>query len=449
MLFFRRKGGKMKHKDLSKRIIKREEYLYLLSALEDNVITEEQFYRLLSDNSKAKFIIEIMKLEDLKDKDQFFDKAISLDYICDCEKAIELFNKYPVYKTDIEMRDFILENQIYFEDYSLKLLQRRFLRENKEFVDNLYKPACCYTASENVFIKIEEYLETYGRKYDDDKNLRILNTCLSLERDTYIERFLKYLTVEGLTKEPMWLEYLKRHYEESTWSFTIENSFKVLEERGWLDKLTEKLHQIDKCEEETEKDKQFCNLYNNIRFLAEFKDEEKELFDNTFEYLTKKDEEFRLRVELEKLKEDRNWSDETLNEYYEAILSLFDNVRGLVFSKIKHNHKFITPSLIKSLKDVYYPEAERILLRKAIESGDTDYVESRKEYFDVEKLDSKFLLYLDVCKPSRKKLLAMRKMIEEAKSEYNGEDFVVKVEDYSLEEKPQQKKKSLLSLFKK
>lgn len=409
--------------------IKKIEFLELCYALESGIINTEQFYTLSSkEHDVAISVVGVLKLLKTKfNKDMFDILCNSSNY----NNIYQILKMYEVYRIDPIRQQFIIENHDNIAIFQIaKILQNDNIWNDKEFVKILLDKSTKIMDFLDMYRVVDTFLISNEDVFNNAININIIKKIVN-QNNNSILILLDCLKVASLQENQLWFDYLIDYYNKEKVTVNYRICFESFEKAGCMEKLTQKLMEINNEDNNIEL---FSNFFKNIVSIRDFSDrmseEEKEEYQREFDlllqYSTEEPDKFFIIRELAHLILERKLATKDLKNICYKIASCKNpNVQSLVLEIYKdYSTNFIDDNVINKVFLMSYDEAKNYLLKRAIEINEQNYIAKEIKYYG-ESFSDSFISCIDKGDLTKEELLVIRDKVLRSTSAFDGQEFII------------------------
>jgi len=402
-----------------KRSINQKQLLSLITELEKQHITLEQFQFLLERPDLASIPREVYRLLEVVDPKTLIEQLLQANYPF---TILSILKKYYTYRSDLQKRNFLFQ---YHDHLLLKsiadLLHFDFIFEDQELVQFILERSVDnqdqnYFQFKNRSQKICECIFEDFRSYLDGRKNSFIKGSFLLQSDDSVASFLKLANIGYFQIDPNWQEYLIKYYNGYSSKDVKEILPSILErlqEYGRIGTIHKRFTKILMDEELTDeaKEQKFSLLLSNICKMDLNVICRDSYFYCVSPHLLENTEEFQQYIQYAPLFTSVNCP--TDSALYRTIRSIPDiHVRDTILEAMTTSLRdFITLDFIETVSTYHASKVGDILREMAVSNQCLDYLEGKvgdsEKYFTTDFIDSMRNL-------TTEEIFAMKKEIDES-----------------------------------
>lgn len=419
--------------------IRKEQFILLCNELEQKTINQNQF-GILSDMknfTQAEKILQIMKMEDLVNKNYLFG---ILEILSVSEYWFDIYCtmfQYPAYRKDVKRQNYI---EKHFGDIGIQkimeLLQYDFCFEDQDFLKNM--PVC---SKENqsfinrVDILCSDMKSVENTKFYEQEAVQKLVKIALLDLNSHdsMEDFIKIMHLDNMLERPIWFEYLIKIYnknEKENCPYIYHTLVERLIKNNRINETTKKIEEINKSEKQEEEKVNIASKFlNNLKSI---KDDVLENCSNEhFAFLLNQamDDEipFYYAKDMVEIAKENHLSLSYIFKFLKSIGKVENqNARTIFINALKKHPNLINGFDFQKVQKSDYEGAFSLLIKEAIRLNDEEFIEKGKNYFG-ETFSKDFISYISKNNLTETELFGLRDQIIMASSNFdsNQKTFIV------------------------
>lgn len=410
--------------------IKKKEFLILCLALENGNINMKEFKKLSNIKFEdAELILKILSMNDICNRDELYEKLINIKDSSKLHRIKNIFEQYPIFKTDIKRQTYLLKHLDMIGIVALAIIiQENNIWTSKELLEKI--EGCFSNRDDDMVIFAKSLIEQskkYPNLYEKPETIEGLKKILSVGQSNIATKLLPYLEIEMIQNNLEWLDYLKKYYQNIKYYSSCEEELKNLEEYGYIEQIDEQFKNLSTLNiEEEEKIDKFHEFINNIISLEKDILTQDRLYTNILlnHVGTETSDNFYYLKELLTYAKNYQKQPEEVFKLYSYIKEIeAENVQGLAVEAII-DYGITDISLFKSLSSKDYLDAKKILLEFCEGIGNIEYVKKHSSYIG-EYFSEDFITYINEVALTKEELLEIKNKVITAKTYKKDNSYII------------------------